>query len=136
MQKFMLAATLSVAACSNPAVSLEPNDAQMQKAYLETDDVALGNNLLSGELKLTEFKKMKCNYSGESIFRCKFYAKFGVMNSSGDRKIIHDIIGSQSGYFREAAFFQNSEGKWVCTDVTDTTAYADESTNIGAPNAR
>jgi hypothetical protein len=136
VQKIIVATALSVAACGNPSVSLEPSDSQIQNAYLETNDVSLGNEILSGGLKLTDFKKLNCKHSGDDVFRCKFYAKFGVNDSSGDRKIIHDVIGSQSGYFREAAFFQNAEGKWVCADVTDATSYEDGLQGEGANNER
>lgn len=121
MQKVVFGLALFVAACSDPTISSGPSEAEIREAYLNTGDVLLGNDLLNGELQLSEFKKISCTSTGQNIFYCKFYAKFGVSNLNGDRDVIQHIIGSQSGYFREATFFQNSAGEWVCAEVTDAT---------------
>lgn len=129
MRKLVVIVALCAAACSDPVISLGPSDAQIRGAYLETGDVLLGNDLLSGDLQLSEFKKISCRPAGQGLFRCKFYAKFGLASASDEKKLIDHIVGSQSGYFREAMFFQNSEGKWICTDVTN---FSSPATSQGA----
>ncbi|MFM7028538.1 MAG: hypothetical protein ACKOXK_07680 [Chakrabartia sp.] len=97
----------------------EPDEQSMRQAYLETDDVRLGSELLGGALALAEFRKVGCSAAGKGMFRCKFFSKFSTEtgNSEGG-KLLSNIVSSQTASFREAVFFKNDAGQWLCTEVT------------------
>lgn len=110
------ASLMTLTACNS---FYEPDEQLMRKAYLDTDDVRLGSELLDGNLSLSEFRKVDCIDVESGIYRCKFYAKFSAQSSGGPgQKILSQIVSSQTGYFREALFFKNSVGKLLCTDIT------------------
>lgn len=105
-------------ACSEMSLSLEPGADEMKAAYTATDDVRLSNNLLGGAVQLTEFKKFKCTRGENNLFRCRFYAKFALKEQKDDgARLLSGLIGSGSGYFREATFFKADSGNWLCTEV-------------------
>lgn len=119
MRFFLCAVVASFIALTGCNYINEPDEQLMRKAYLETDDVRLGSELLDGNLSLSEFRKVDCIEAGEGIYRCKFYAKFSTQDSSGQgQKILSRIVSWQTGYFREALFFKNSVGSLLCTEIT------------------
>ncbi len=107
-----------LAACSDMSVSLEPRADEMKAAYAATDDVRLGNKLMGGTVQLAEFKKFECTRGDNSIFRCRFYAKFALKDEKDEgQSLFSGLIGSGSGYFREATFFKSDNGSWICTEI-------------------
>jgi hypothetical protein len=118
----VICAAFLLSSCEDFDVPTGPTEAQMKEAYLGTSDILLGNELLSGNLQLSEFKRMGCTPASQGLYRCKFYAKLGLSASGDEGQLIDHLIGSQSGYFREATFFQNPEGKWLCVDVVNSSS--------------
>jgi len=118
MRKIVMLSILFAAGCSNFVFSSAPDDREMKLAYLQTDEVRLGADLLGGKLELTEFRKIDCQTSGKNLSKCRFYAKFGTQKE-GDKgqEMLSHLISSQTGFFREAVFFKNDSGNWICTDV-------------------
>lgn len=105
-------------ACSEMSLSLEPGADEMKAAYMSTDDVRLSNDLLGGAVQIAEFKKFKCTHGENNVFRCRFYAKFSLKEQKDDgARLLSGLIGSGSGYFREASFFKIDSGAWLCTEV-------------------
>ena len=118
MQNCLFTVATSLMMLSACTFASEPNDQEMRNAYRENDDVRLGSEFLSGNLSLSEFRKFDCVEEGSGMYRCKFYSKFSAQHDrSGGQKILSHIIGSQTGFIREALFFKNSDGKWLCTEV-------------------
>lgn len=105
-------------ACSEMSLSLEPGADEMKAAYMATNDVLLSNDLLGGAVQIAEFKKIECNHRENGIFSCRFYAKFSLKEQKDDgNRLLSGLIGSGSGYFREASFFKSDSGVWLCTEV-------------------
>ena len=118
MKHWIVLFSTGLMACSDMSVSIEPSAHEMKSAYMATDDVRLGNDLLDGKMKLAEFKKLECTRGKNSVFRCRFYAKFALKEQEDDSaRLLSGLIGSGSGYFREALFFKAEGGTWLCTDV-------------------
>jgi len=118
MKAWVVLFSATLMACSDMSLSLEPSADEMKSAYMATDDVRVGNDLLGGEVKLSEFKKFKCTRGENSVFRCRFYAKFALKEQQDEgARLLSGLIGSGSGYFREASFFKADSGTWLCTDV-------------------
>jgi hypothetical protein len=118
MKPWVVLFSAALVACSDVSLSLEPSADEIKAAYMATDDVRVGNDLLGGEVKLAEFKKFECTRGDNSVFRCRFYAKFALKEPTDDgARLLSGLIGSGSGYFREASFFKADSGAWLCTDV-------------------
>jgi hypothetical protein len=78
MKPWVVLFSCTLMACSDISLSLEPGGDEMKAAYMATDDVRLSNDLLGGAVQLTEFKKFECMRGENSLFRCRFYAKFAL----------------------------------------------------------
>ena len=121
MRKILIFTILFASGCSDSVFSSAPNDQEMRLAYLQTDEVRLGGDLLGGKVQLTEFRKVDCQKNDGNFLKCRFYAKFGTPKE-GDKgqEMLSHLISSQTGFFREAIFFKNEAGNWVCTNVEPT----------------
>jgi len=118
MKPWVVLFSCPLMACSDISLSLEPGADEMKAAYMATDDVRLSNDLLGGAVQLAEFKKFECTRGENNLFRCRFYAKFELKEQKDDgARLLSGLIGSGSGYFREATFFKADSGTWLCTEV-------------------
>jgi hypothetical protein len=118
MKPWVVLFSCPLMACSDISLSLEPGADEMKAAYMATDDVRFSNDLLGGAVQIAEFKKFECTRGENNLFRCRFYAKFELKEQKDDgARLLSGLIGSGSGYFREATFFKADSGTWLCAEV-------------------
>lgn len=123
MRPWVLLLSGTLMACGEISLSNEPGAGEMKAAYIATDDVRLSNDLMGGLVKIAEFKKIGCKRTENDVFFCRFYAKFALNEQKNDgARLLSGIIGSSSGYFREASFLKSDSGDWLCTEVQPVSA--------------
>lgn len=108
-----------LAGCNSEMLDREPDAQEMREAYLASDGAKLASLTLGDKVKLAEFRKIGCGKNSAGTIRCRFFSKFGFADAADQSGgALDSLFGLASGSTRQATFYKDESGRWICVEVT------------------